>query len=186
MGGGKPGKAWGIIPAPGGPKIVFRKLCHLLQRGRRQEGAAAVEFALCIIPLLLIVAGIIDFGESWYIQSVLATASREGARYATRYQTDSVTGERLTLNSLNPTIQNYVLNTSEENGGNGGYGLRSLLPNDANPTVTPGDAGYPSGTAGAPVSVKVAAQKTWFLLNYFMPTLTNPQPLSSTTTMACE
>lgn len=165
---------------------MFRKLCHLLQRGRRQEGAAAVEFALCIIPLLLIVAGIIDYGESWYMSSVLATASREGARYATRYQTDSVTGQRLTLNSLNPTIQNYVLNTSEENGGNGGYGLRYLLPNDANPTVTPGEAGYPTGTAGAPVSVTVAAQKTWFLLNYFLPTLTNPQPLSSTTVMACE
>ena len=44
-----------------------------------QAGAAAVEFALCLIPLLLIVAGIVDFGESWYMQSVLASASREGA-----------------------------------------------------------------------------------------------------------
>jgi len=175
VGGGKPGKPWGMPPAPGGPEAVFRKLSHLLKRGRRQEGAAAVEFALCIIPLLLIVAGIIDYGELWYMQSVLATASREGARYATRYQTDSVTGQRLLPNNLNPTVvacvtTNYV----------------SLLPTDANLMVTPGGAGYTTGTAGAPVSVTAAAQKTWFVLNYFMPTLTNPQPLSSTTVMACE
>jgi Flp pilus assembly protein TadG len=165
---------------------VFRKLCHLLQRGRRQEGAAAVEFALCIIPLLLIVAGIIDYGELWYMQSALATASREGARYATRYQTDSGTGERLIPASLNPSIQNYILNNPGENGGTNGYGLKDILPSDANPTVTPGGAGYTTGTAGAPVSVKVAAQKTWFVLNHFLPTLTNPQPLYSTTVMACE
>jgi Flp pilus assembly protein TadG len=164
-----------MTSAPGGPEAVFRKLRHRLQGGRRQEGAAAVEFALCIIPLLLIVAGIIDYGESWYIQSVLATASREGVRYATRYQTDSVTGQRLLPNSLNPTVQAWVTTN-----------YLNLLPSDANLTVTPGGTGYTSGTAGAPVSVTVSAQKWWFILNYFLPTLTNPQPLSSTTVMACE
>jgi Flp pilus assembly protein TadG len=155
---------------------MFRKLRHLLQRGRRSEGAAAVEFALCIIPLLLIVGGIIDYGESWYIQSVLATASREGARYATRYQTSTVTGQRLLPNNLNPTVVDWVTTN-----------YANLLPTDANLTVpSPGGAGYTTGTAGDPVSVTVKAQKTWFLLNYFLPTLTNPQPLSSTTVMACE
>ena len=175
VGGGKPGKPWGKTSAPGGPEAVFGKLRHLLKRGRRQEGAAAVEFALCIIPLLLIVAGIIDYGESWYMQSVLATASREGARYATRYQTDSVTGQRLLPSNLDPSVVSWVTTN-----------YVSLLPTDANLSVTPGGAGYTTGTAGAPVSVTVAAQKTWFFLNYFLPTLTNPQPLSSTTVMACE
>ena len=86
------------------------RLRQLLRRGCGQEGAAAVEFALCLIPLLLIVAGVVDFGESWYMSSVLATASREGARYATRYQTNPVTGARLIPNALVPTIPNYVLN----------------------------------------------------------------------------
>ena len=129
---------------------MFIRLRRLLRRGCGQEGAAAVEFAMCIIPLLLIVAGVVDFGESWYMQSVLATASREGARYATRYQTDAVTGARLIPNALAPTIPNYVLNTSAENGGKGGYGLRDLLPSNAAPTVpTPTGGGYTHGNGGA-------------------------------------
>jgi Flp pilus assembly protein TadG len=159
----------------------------LLRRGGGQEGAAAVEFALCLIPLLLIVAGVVDFGESWYMQSVLATASREGARYATRYQTDAVTGARLMPNALAPTIPNYILNTSAENGGKGGYGLRVLLPSNAAPTVpTPTSGGYTKGTAGLPVSVQVTAEKYWLFLNHLIPGLTNPKILTSTTTMACE
>jgi Flp pilus assembly protein TadG len=166
---------------------VFIRSRQVLGRARGQEGTATVEFALCLIPLLLIVAGVVDYGESWYIQSVLATASREGARYATRYQTDSSTGARLIPNALNPTIANYVLNTAAENGGNLGYGLKSHLRSDANPAVpTPTGAGYTSGKTGDPVSVKVTAQKYWLLLNYLMPGLTNPQPLAATTTMACE
>ncbi len=166
---------------------MFIRLRQLLRRGCGQEGAAAVEFALCLIPLLLIVAGVVDFGESWYMQSVLATASREGARYATRYQTDAVTGARLIPNALAPTIPNYVLNTSAENGGKGGYGLRGLLPNNAAPTVpAPTGGGYTTGTAGLPVSVQVTAHKYWLFLNHLIPGLTNPKILTSTTTMACE
>jgi Flp pilus assembly protein TadG len=135
-GGGKPEKPWGMTPAPGGPEAVFIRLRQLLRRCRGQEGAAAVEFALCIIPLLLIVGGIIDYGESWYMQSVLATASREGARYATRYQTNSVTGQRLLPNNLNPTVVDWVITN-----------YASLLPTDANLTVPPpGGAGYTAGT----------------------------------------
>jgi Flp pilus assembly protein TadG len=166
---------------------VLIKLRQLLRRGCGQEGSAAVEFALCLIRLLLIVAGVVDFGESWYMQSVLATASREGARYATRYQTDPVTGARLLPNALSPSITDYVLNTSEENGGKGGYGLRSLLPANAAPTVpTPTGSGYTTGTAGLPVSVQVTAGKYWLFLNHLIPGLSNPKLLSSTTTMACE
>jgi hypothetical protein len=121
------------------------------------------------------------------LQSVLATASREGARYGTRYQTDPNTGARLIPNVLVPTIQNYVLKTSGENGGKGGYGLLTLLPTNASPTVpTPIGTGYTTGTPGLPVSVQVTAQKHWLFLNHLMPGLTNPQPLQSTTVMACE
>jgi Flp pilus assembly protein TadG len=174
-GGGKPGQPRGIAPAAGGPEAVLRKLCHLLKHGGRQEGAAALEFALCLIPLLLIVGGILDYGESWYMQSMLTTASREGARYATRYQTDPVTGQRLLPNNLNPTVEAWVTTN-----------YLGLLPADANLSVTPGGSGYITGTTGAPVSVTAGAQKRWFVLSHFIPTLTNPQPLASTTVMACE
>lgn len=166
---------------------MFFKLRCMLRRGRREDGAVTVEFALCLIPLLLIVGGIIDFGESWYMQSVLATGSREGARYATRYQTSG--GVRTIPNALNPTIQDYVLKTSEQNGGadKPGYGLRTILSSDANPAVpTPLGAGYATGTTGLPVSVTVTAEKHWLFLNRLIPGLSDPQVLSSTTTMSCE
>jgi Flp pilus assembly protein TadG len=159
---------------------VLIRLRQLLRRSCGQEGSAAVEFALCLIPLLLIVAGIVDFGESWYMSSVLATASREGARYATRYQTNPVTGARLIPNALVPTIPNYVITSA-------GYNLTSLLPSNAAPEVpTPTGSGYTTGTAGLPVSVKVTAKKYWLFLNHLVPGLTNPQVIASTTTMACE
>ncbi|MBM4302408.1 MAG: hypothetical protein FJ121_12950 [Deltaproteobacteria bacterium] len=158
---------------------MFIKLRQLLRRGRGQEGAAAVEFALCLLPLLLIVAGVVDFGESWYMASVIATASREGARYATRYQTNPATGARLIPNALNPTTQDYVLTAA-------GYNLTSLLPDTAAPTVVLDGAGLTTGTVGASVGVRVTAQKYWLFLNNLIPGLTNPQVLASKTTMACE
>jgi Flp pilus assembly protein TadG len=49
-------------------------------RSRRERGAAAVEMALILPLLLLIVGGIIDFGRFFYTQNIVVTAAREGAR----------------------------------------------------------------------------------------------------------
>ncbi len=46
------------------------------------RGVAVVEFALVLIPLLLLVFGIINFGALMYDQSVVTNAAREGARWA--------------------------------------------------------------------------------------------------------
>jgi Flp pilus assembly protein TadG len=46
----------------------------------RDRGAAAVEFALLLPVLLLIVFGIIDFGRALNAQITLTQAAREGAR----------------------------------------------------------------------------------------------------------
>jgi Flp pilus assembly protein TadG len=53
-------------------------------RGRtaRDRGAAAVEFALVLPVLLLILFGIIDFGRALNAQIELTGAAREGARLA--------------------------------------------------------------------------------------------------------
>jgi Flp pilus assembly protein TadG len=47
---------------------------------RNERGAAAVEFALVLPLLVLLVAGIIDFGRAYYLQASLAGAAREGVR----------------------------------------------------------------------------------------------------------
>ena len=49
---------------------------------RREGGAAALEFALVIPVLLLLVFGIIEFGFMFQAQLALTHAAREGARLA--------------------------------------------------------------------------------------------------------
>jgi Flp pilus assembly protein TadG len=47
---------------------------------RRERGAAAVEMAIVLPLLLLIVGGIVDFGRFFYTQNIVVNAAREGAR----------------------------------------------------------------------------------------------------------
>lgn len=51
-------------------------------KGTTDRGAVAVEFALLLPVLLLIVFGIIDFGRALNAQITLTQAAREGARLA--------------------------------------------------------------------------------------------------------
>jgi Flp pilus assembly protein TadG len=53
-----------------------------LEHRRRQRGAAAVELALVLIPLLVIVLGAIDWGYYFYVRQMATNAAREGARAA--------------------------------------------------------------------------------------------------------
>ena len=47
-----------------------------------RRGVAAVEFGIVLIPLLLILFGIINWGVVIFNQSVITNAAREGARWA--------------------------------------------------------------------------------------------------------
>lgn len=51
-------------------------------RWKDEEGAVLVEFAIALPILLLIVWCIVDFARAYYTINSLATAVREGARYA--------------------------------------------------------------------------------------------------------
>ncbi|SFR69124.1 Flp pilus assembly protein TadG [Agromyces sp. CF514] len=61
-------------------------------RGRAGErGAAAVEFALVVIPLMALLFGIIDFGWIFNQQVSLSNAARESARYYAVHEHDGGT-----------------------------------------------------------------------------------------------
>jgi len=47
---------------------------------RSERGAAAVEFAIVLPVLLLLVLGIVEFGRAYNIQTTLSGAAREGVR----------------------------------------------------------------------------------------------------------
>ncbi len=56
-------------------------ITRLRRAQRRDEGASAVEFALVVPLLIMIVFGIIAFGIVLAQQQALSNAAREGARY---------------------------------------------------------------------------------------------------------
>ncbi|MGO4383770.1 TadE/TadG family type IV pilus assembly protein [Specibacter sp. RAF43] len=53
-----------------------------MKRTGSERGAAAVEFALLLPILLLLVIGIMEFGRAFNVQISASNAAREGARYA--------------------------------------------------------------------------------------------------------
>lgn len=52
------------------------------RRGREERGAAALEFALVLVPLLMIVGGILNFGLAFSQKLALDNAVRQAARAA--------------------------------------------------------------------------------------------------------
>ena len=165
-----------------------------LRRGLRlfsrdEHGGPAVEIAIILPVFLLLVFGIVDFGHAWYMRQVMVNASREGARYGTRYQTNG-TGDRIVPRDLTPSVTNYVLNTSAENGDKGGWGLKNFLPTDASPAVRPeglaANWANPSDIAGKDLTVIITATKNWLVIGKLIPVLGNSINLTATTDMKCE
>jgi Flp pilus assembly protein TadG len=68
----------------------------------RDRGAAAVEFALLLPLLLLLVFGIIDFGRALNAQVTLTQAAREGARLASLNQSNVVSRTQAAATGLSP------------------------------------------------------------------------------------
>jgi Flp pilus assembly protein TadG len=77
---------------------------------RNEVGAAAVEFALIVPMLLLLVFGIAEFGRAYNIQVSLSAAAREGARVMA-IEDDAVAARAATLAAA-PSLQ--ATNTNVE------------------------------------------------------------------------
>jgi len=67
-----------------------------LRRGTgRRRGQAAVEFALVLPLLLVMLVGIIEFGRAWNEHQVITDAAREAARKAAIFD-ESITADSIT------------------------------------------------------------------------------------------
>ena len=130
---------------------------------KKQSGVAAVEFAIVLPILLLVLFGIIEFGLALYDKQVLTNASREGARAG------------IVLANPKPTttdIQNVVLHYTST------YLITFGTQNT--PTVTTSGA---NGAFGTPLSVTVAYTYTGLGVGAMLNALHAPLALSATTTM---
>jgi Flp pilus assembly protein TadG len=86
---------------------------------RSERGAAAVEFALVLPVLIVLVLGIVEFGRAFQVQSTLAAAAREGVRIVA-IQDDSAAATaavQSASSSLNPGLTGGNLTISGCAGG---------------------------------------------------------------------
>ena len=86
---------------------------------RKERGAVAIEMAILLPLLLLILIGIIEFGRVLNVQVSLTQAAREGARYAAVHYQDGaldVSGTALaaapSLNGLGVTVSDNAASCS--------------------------------------------------------------------------
>ena len=132
--------------------------------GRRERGAVAIEMAIVLPLLLLIIGGMIDLGRLFFVQTMVTNAAREGARMKSLGYTNAVSDTRVT-------------NASPGLAGLGGA-----------PTITyvacpssPGPADAASATVSAPLF-------EWLILgniaSFFGATPTAPDP-TATASMRC-
>ncbi len=63
-----------------GPACAATRKRSTRHAGGRQRGAAVVEFAMVLVPLLLILLGTIDWGYYLYVRAIVTDAARVGAR----------------------------------------------------------------------------------------------------------
>jgi Flp pilus assembly protein TadG len=130
-----------------------------------------VEFAIILPVLVLLILGAMDLAHMFYIQHVVTTASREGARYGAKY-----TGNP----PVDPTtdqIRAYVNSTVVPP-------LDDLVVNSPVYNNVPGPPAYRI------ITVTVTAHKQWWVLSTFnfydwVP-FPNPKTVTGTTSMKVE
>lgn len=90
--------------------------------GQRTEGMSAAEFALILPVMLLIVCGIMDFGNIFYQWNIVNEAAREAARYAATNKSSGSPPNQTTvqnyINSFYPNVTLYYYSPNPPTSGN--------------------------------------------------------------------
>lgn len=112
-----------------------------LRRPSAQKGIAAVEFGLLLIVLLLVAAGIVEFGRAFWYYNALTKATRDGARQMSLAAKASIASAGI------PAARTLVVNAA-----NGANLYPQLASGQVSVTCTPACA---DGTAPEYVSVQI-------------------------------
>ena len=143
---------------------MFIRLRRLLRRGRGQEGAAAVEFAIVLPLLMLLLAGFFDFGWLFYWNHSATNASRAGARYAVQAKL---------IGGISTPYTDAEITTLVKNNYGADLGVTVDRTGGTNP--------------GAPRSVTVTKTMQWFFLSFLQSWGVNlPTTVHNKTTMTVE
>ncbi|WP_439684661.1 TadE/TadG family type IV pilus assembly protein [Cupriavidus oxalaticus] len=135
-----------------------------MQAKQKQKGVAAVEFAIVLPVLLMIVFGIVDFGVGLYNKAVLTNAAREGARVGIVLRSPKYTAA-----DVNAVVQQYAANYL-------------ITFGTTNTPVVDATAGI-GESFGQPLTVKVSWTYSGLWLGRFYEAFANPLVLSSTAVM---
>jgi len=135
-------------------------------RWKSQSGASAVEFAIVLPILVMLVFGIIEFSVAFYDKAMIANASREGARAGIVFRVPPVTDDEIT-NVVNTHLGSSLITF-------GG-------PTTANTTVTRN--GY---NPGDELKVSVNYTYTFLLVPSFVTSLSGGINLVAETIMRME
>jgi Flp pilus assembly protein TadG len=152
-----------------------------------QKGAAAVEFAIVLPVLLLILFGIIEFSVAFYDKAMITNASREGARKGILFncvinETEGTCDySPATGDDISDVVNDYL-------GVDEGYPSGRLITFSGsgaiNVTVDPVDTSTLS--AGDSLTVTVSYPYNFYVLPGFVAGLADGLTLSATTVMSME
>ncbi len=134
----------------------------------REKGTSAVEFALILPLLLLLLFAIIEFGFVLYDKAVITNASREGARKGVLSRTP-----RVSESTIETTVSAYCASN-----------LISFGTGTAITTVS--GAPCPTPAVDDDITVTVAYPYSFLVLPNFLSSVTGQITLTAATVMRCE
>ncbi|MFA7350872.1 MAG: TadE family protein [Methylotenera sp.] len=110
----------------------------------RQCGAAVVEFALLLILLLIIVAGVVEFGRTFWYYDALTKATRDGARFLSNARESSTVAINASHIDMAKTMVANAATLAQVPGFNSGQVTVTCdTACGANPTYITVSIGYP-------------------------------------------
>jgi Flp pilus assembly protein TadG len=139
-------------------------------RSRQRSGAAAVETALVMIPMLMLLFGVFEYGRLLMVWNMLNNAAREGCRYAlanntsTTISTDVQTIVTTRMGGLTSSFTSFTVSVTGTHAG----------------ASTPVNNLYP----GDPITVTVSG--TYKFMNIIPYHHMSAMTISSAVTMLCE
>jgi Flp pilus assembly protein TadG len=134
---------------------------------KNQRGLAAVEFALILFPLVLLIFGTIEFSTLLYDKAMITNASREGARAGIVYSYPDRIADGEIVNVVNTYCSNHMIS----------------LGGDSSVSTTISRSGNASGDD---LTVSVSYVYNFLVLPSFMATLSDGLNLQAETVMRLE